>query len=307
VRRAAVLYNPVAGAGNAEAIARRAEALLMADHWTVERLATRSLGGAEPLARQHARAVDLLVVVGGDGSIREAVSGLGSESRRVNVAVLPCGNANVVARELGIPLDLERALGLLASGTPKAVDLARANGELFLAMVGIGWDARTVRHLSQLRRHGFGRWWYRVWADSAYLVAGLMALFVFRRDRLQLVVDGASGPRRYCAAMIANFRCYGKGWTMVPDADATSGRLHFQARKRFGFPFVAWQLIAAFVHGRLPGFISDYGEGRRIQIRADRPFPVQIDGDDRGSFAELEVEIDPGAARFIVPPTAPGL
>lgn len=303
MQRAAIIYNPVSGAGRAEALALRAEERLQGAGATVVRLPTQGPGQAEPLARAHAADIDLLVVAGGDGSIREALSGLGEQSARVEVAVLPCGNANVVARELGIPLDPEAALALLTEGRSQPVDLARADGELFLAMVGVGWDARTVRHLSRLRATRFGRFWYRLWADSVYVLAGLLALFVRPGGRLRVLADGADAGRRYCAAVVANFRCYGKGWAMVTDARCDSGRLHYQARKRAGFLFVAWQLLSAMWRRPLPAFVSDGGAGRCVELSADRPFAVQIDGDAREPRSHLRVDVYPAAARFRVPST----
>jgi diacylglycerol kinase family enzyme len=152
-----------------------------------------------------------------------------------------------------------------------------------------------------MRRTRLGRWWYRVWADSAWFVAGLAALFVVRRNRLLVCADDSPLPASYCAVLVANFRCYGKGWAMVPDAHCASGRLHFQARKRFGAPFVAWQLVAAMLRRRTPRFLSDHGDARRVTVRAERPFFVQADGDERGSFVEVEIEVEPAAARILAP------
>ncbi len=311
MKRAALLYNPVSGTGRAGAAATRAEAALRAAGWQVERLETTRPGHAETLARDCAASIDRLVVAGGDGSIREALTGLGEEARRVAVAVVPCGNANVVARELGIPLDPAAALALLEADAEdsevRRVDLARANGSLFLAMVGLGWDARTVHGLARLRQTRVGAAWYRLWADSLWFVAGLLALFVWRRERLQLEVDGVALPRHYCAAVLANFRCYGKGWSMVPDARPDSGALHYQARKRFGVPFVVCQLLAAVFARRTPAFVSDHGAGRRIRVQATRNFGVQIDGDPAGTTRDLVVEIEPAAACFVVPRPRAGL
>jgi len=302
VKRAAVLYNPVAGAGFAARQARRAKSLLAEDGWTVELLATQEPGGAEALARSLADRVELLVVAGGDGSIREAMTGLGDATRRVTVGVLPCGNANVVARELGIPLDAEGSLAVLRSGRPRPIDLGRLGSELFLAIVGVGWDARTVHLLDRLRHTRLGRAWYRWWADSAWFVAGLLAMLLPRRgERFEVHSDGSPGPRAYRAALVANFRCYGKGWSMVPDAGCSSGRLHFQARKRGGPLFVAWALVAAMLRRRTPAFISDHGAGARVVVRSELPFLVQVDGDPRAATTELEVRIDPAAASLLAP------
>ena len=88
---------------------------------------------------------------------------------------------------------------------------------------------------------------------------------------------------------------------MVPDAHRASGRLHFQVRKRAGPVFILWQLVSALLRRRTPRFISDHGDARRLIVQADRPFAVQVDGDDRGSFTRLEIEIEPGAARVLAP------
>jgi diacylglycerol kinase family enzyme len=303
VKRAAILYNPIAGSGRARSMAERAHRLLAAQGYEVENLPTQRPGHAEALARGRAATLDLLLVAGGDGSIREALAGLGDQRSRVPVAILACGNANVVARELGIPRDAAGALEVLRSGTATPIDLGRINSELFLAMVGIGWDARTVRHLSQLRRTRWGARWYRLWADSAYFAAGLAGVFQWPPGRIRLSCSGRPFGRAYCAAQIANFRCYGKGWSMVPDAHSSSGQLHFQARKRAGPVFILWQLLAAMGSFRPPRFLSDPGNETRIVVHGDRPFALQVDGDDRGCFTRVEIEIEPRAAWILTPAT----
>ena len=305
-RRAAILFNPIAGGGRAAAIAARAEAHLRDAGWKVQSLATHAAGEAQPLARGCAAEIERLVVAGGDGSVREALAGLSEagESQRVEVALLPCGNANVVARELGLPLDPEAAIQHLSSRTVAPVDLAHANGELFLAVVGVGWDARTVRLLSQMRATRFGARAYKLLADLVYLVAGLRAVLRGDAGRFTLEVDGTPAPERYCAVISGNLRCYGKGWAMVPEARAASGLLHYQARRREGFLPILRQLLAAWRRRPVPASVSHYGSGRELVVRADAPFPFQVDGDDRGDTSELHLEIDAAGARFVVPEVA---
>ncbi len=299
-RRAALLYNPVSGDGRAAALTSLAAERLQAQGFEIRRLETRRAGHGVELVRDCAKDIDLLVVAGGDGTCREACVGLGGEGARVEIVLLPCGNANVVARELGLPLDPHPALDALERGQPRAVDVGDLDGDLFLAMVGTGWDARTVDHLARLRATRFGRAWYALWADSLWLFAGLRALFVRPRIRTRILVDGHPLPGTYPAAVVANFSCYGKGWAAVPQADATSGKLHYQARKRAGPLWVAWQLLAAFRKRQLPAFVSDYGEGSCIELRADRPFPVQVDGDAHEPRDAIRVQVRPAAARFRV-------
>jgi len=301
VRHATVLYNPTAGAGGALPAAERACRVLAERGVRAEPQPTTGPGSASTLARDAVGRTDLLVVAGGDGSVREALVGLEEAATQLPIAIVPCGNANVVARELGIPLTGDGAFELLASGTPRTVDVGVLGDEIFLAMVGLGWDARTTANLTALRGTRLGSWWYATWADSAYFACGIAALCTWPAARLRMHVDGEAAALPYRAALVANLPTYGKDWSMVPDALFDDGRLHYQARKRAGVPFVALQLLAGMLRRRAPHFVSDYGAGAHIVIEADRPVPVHVDGDFRGFETALELRIRPGAARFLAP------
>ena len=155
--------------------------------------------------------------------------------------------------------------------------------------------------LDWIRRRPWGQRWYRRWADSAYIAAGLAALFAPRTGRFRLCVDGEQPLVRICALVVANYRCYGKGWTLVHDADARNGRLDYHARRRAGVLAIAWQIFAAAWSLRAPRFLSDHGGGKRIRVDADRPFPLHFDGDYQGECRDLELWVEPAAARILVP------
>ena len=247
---AVIIYNPVSGSGQGKEVSAAAERRLALAGWHVERRATRDLRGATPIAAEVAGRVDYLIIVGGDGSVREAIIGLGDAARSVDIGLVPVGNANVVARELGIPRDAPKAIEALTTGSAVSIDVAFANDELFLAMVGVGWDALVVDYVSRLRRTRFGGWSYRVWADSVYCAAGFAAVCKIGLPRFRVSADHNLSVRRYCAAVLCNFRTYSKGWSMTPDAHFQSGRIHFQGRFRSLFVFVAWHVIAALLGGR---------------------------------------------------------
>lgn len=299
--RAAVVYNPLAGSGQGALIAAQAEQHLSSHGIVVECVATRDRSGATEIVRRVAADIDLLVVAGGDGSLRESIVGLGEERRRVKIGLLPMGNSNVVARELGIPLDPVRAVQLLTEGAPCAVDLGSVNSELFLAMVGIGWDALAVRYLDIMRHTRLGRLWYRAWADSLYFVVGSAAFLRIRPPHLRLTVDGGTLESTFPAALLCNLRTYAKHWAMAPDAHCQSGQLHYQARKRSLLPFMIWHLGAAALGEKSPAFISDYGAGSKLVVEAEKPLPVQVDGDFRGYLTRIELEIHPSAIEILTP------
>ena len=301
---AVIIYNPVSGSGRAEEVSAAAERRLSLAGWQVERRATRDLRGATPIAAEVARHVNYLVVVGGDGSVREAIVGLGDAAVNVDIGLGPVGHANVVARELGIPRDPTAAINALTTGSAVPIDVAFANSELFLAMVGVGWDALVVDYVSRLRGTRLGGWWYRLWADSVYFISGLAAVCSVGLPRFRVRVDRTWGTRRYCAAILSNFRTYSKGWSMTPEAHFQSGRIHYQGRFRSLFVFVAWHVIAALLGRHSPRFISDYGDGDTILLEGEKPFPIQVDGDFRGYSKQLRIRVRPAAARIVVPQAA---
>jgi diacylglycerol kinase (ATP) len=304
--RAAVIFNPVAGARRGYRVAAAAVDHQRERGWRADAFSTSGPGGAEDLAREFAADVDLLVVAGGDGSLREAIQGLGEARTRVVLGFVPIGNANVVARELAIPRDERAAIQLLSEGVPTLVDLGRMRlsgedeFESFLAVVGVGWDARTVATVDRIRHSTFGSRWYSAWADSAYLASGLLAL-AMPSPRLRVVADGHELGSEYFGVHLCNFRTYAKGMAMTPGASFRSGRIHFQARKRSAPPAVAWHFAAAALGVHSPRWLSDYGDGLEFAVESENEFSVQIDGDFRGMCTGLEVRILPEALRILAP------
>jgi diacylglycerol kinase (ATP) len=309
--RALVIYNPVAGGARGAAVSELAERRLRSAGFEVERQATVDRAGAAPLAAAAADRIDRVVSVGGDGTLREIVEGLGRERGRVEIGILPMGNANVVAHELGIPGETPQTLDLLIDGVPTPMDLGtvRTDSEssLFLAMVGVGWDADTVRLVDRLRTTGLGLRAYRFWADGLYAAAGLAAALRPGQARVSIRVDGEQMPlSTYRAAVFCNLRTYGKAMAVAPDAHRTSGRIHVQARKQAWPPSLALQLGAAVARVHTPPFVADYADGVRFEVEAERPFAVQVDGDARGTAHRLDVGVMPSAVRILGPPPENG-
>ncbi len=219
------------------------------------------------------------------------------------------GNANVVARELGIGRDVEQAIRVAIEGEPVPMDLGTVRGddfeEIFLAVVGLGWDAHTVRLTDRMRRSRPGRVVYRLWADGLYGVAGLTSSLRPGQERFRVIVDHKPLPARYCAAWFCNLRTYGKGMAVTPDAHRASGRIHVQARKRASLPYLLVQLGSALTGSRTPEFVSDFADGLSIRMEADEAVAVEVDGDDRGWTKTLEVGVLPAAVRVMAPPQSP--
>ncbi|HXN64364.1 MAG TPA: acylglycerol kinase family protein, partial [Candidatus Acidoferrales bacterium] len=134
IRKAALIYNPLAGGGGPrrKQDLARAQQILAAAGIRAEIQPTSVPGDAGPLAARAAMAgAQMIIGCGGDGTINEIINGLrdaemqGSVANNVPLAILPAGTANVLAKELGIPWNIPRAAELIANGVPARVALGR--------------------------------------------------------------------------------------------------------------------------------------------------------------------------------------
>lgn len=299
--RARVIVNPTAGRGDAVAVGALAADRLRAAGYEADVSPTTGPGHATALVAA-AEGVARIVVVGGDGTLREAAEAAVAErARSIEIGFVPLGNANVVARELGIPLDPEGALELLDHGVPRPVDVGVVGDRVFLAMVGVGFDARVTRRMRSVRGTRVGGGLYRLWGDGVYGVVGAAALLVPFPRSLRVTVDGAPFVVDAASALVCNMETYAKGWAVTPGASFDDGRLDVCAASFRGPWRTTRWLLAQRKRRRLAGADVRYSAGANVRIESEVPFPWQADGDPMDDATLLEVRVRPAALRVIAP------
>jgi len=305
--KALIVHNPRAGNGRGEHLARAAQARLQASGWAVQGMPSRSpaerRAGAPPAFAAMIRDADVVVVVGGDGTLREVLMDLRPLGPLPPLALIPAGNANVLAREFGIPDDVDGAMDLVREGRSIAVDCGLANNELFVAMAGVGYDAIAVRWLHYLRETRLGGLLYRApgGADLLYVLVGIAALFRFAPTRLTAAMDEAQTSRGLATVAVLNTAQYAKHWSLAPDACAHDGWLNtrLEAGALFLRPTLA--LIAAMRRRHAPSFVARYGRAREIRIEAPRRFAWHLDGDPMAPAMHLDIRLLPAFFDLFVP------
>jgi diacylglycerol kinase family enzyme len=307
--KAAVVYNASAGRGQGHAIAARSAQFLTRAGWRViAPVATPACAtDRTALVSRLAARVGCLVVVGGDGTLREVCAALPACGHRVTLGLIPIGNANVMARELGIPLDPFKATRLLTNGRPLAVDaglVIPANRDtspvLFMAMLEIGFGAAVIHRVHQWRRHAW-RQVYHCWGDLLYFQAIIRSLMESQRPAFRARID-SQAPLVGCRqAVIANTSTYARGWTMTPQARPHDGLLDFMGRRR-DTPAALVQSYANAWRGRQTRTADvHYRQGRRMIIEAERPLRLQADGDPLPPQTKLRIEVRPKAIQIMAP------
>jgi diacylglycerol kinase (ATP) len=293
IRRALLIANPAARRAALRDAAVRAfeRAGVRCDVLLTERP-----GHAAELAREHARSHDAVFALGGDGTAMEIAGALVGTG--IPLGVLAGGTGNLLARAVGIPLDVRRAVATLVRGDRRRIDLGRLpDGRYFAVAAGVGIDARMVRDTPMWMKRRLGVLAYAITATRAALGA------VMRRDffRVHLTVDGAVYDREAAAAMVANFGAIlHERITFGPGIQSDDGVLDacvYSPRSLRDAVRIMWRLLRS-------DFRSDdcilYRSGRHIRIDTDPRHQIQADGELVGE-TPLDVVVQPLAADFLVP------
>ncbi len=250
--------------------------------------------------------IELVVVLGGDGTLNEVINGLLDEGPRPDVTpllgIVPGGCANVAARALGLPADPVEAtavlLDALRAGRSRLIGLGRADERYFAFCTGLGLDGATVRRVERTRGT-------RPVTGPRYVRSAAVEFLAHterRRALLTLQRPGAE-PERVCLALVCNTR----PWTYLgdrpvnpcPRAGFDTG-LDVLALRRLRTVGTLRHLAQAFggrgPHGRS---VVSWHDEPMVTITADTPLPFQVDGDYLGERSSLELRSVPAALRVL--------
>lgn len=250
-------------------------------------------GMAHDAARNGA---DLVLVCGGDGTVREVCAELAGTG--IPIGVIPAGTGNLLARNLEIPLFLRAAVDVALNGQDRAIDLVAVSGDgfedtHFLVMAGMGFDAAMMEGVNEDVKAKVG------WL--AYVLSGLKAL-MFPAAGVDISIDDGEFTRhRARTVVVGNVGFLQAGMPLLPDASIDDGLLDVVVLhpKRF----LSWIPLALRVlaRRRRTDELVNRMTGRTVTLRAHADTPRQLDGDSIGSGRELRMECLPGRLLVRVP------
>ena len=289
-----IFANPISGRGRGRDIAARLEHRLRADGYQPRVFMQHASRLPADALAHRPRAV---VVIGGDGTLRtvaERLITLGTDPP----PLLPIGlgTANLMARHLGLRWTDESMEDTVSEAIARMqilpFDAGRANGKLFLLMVGVGFDAHVVHELDRLRKGPISL--------INYFEPAARALSGYRFQTLRVTVDGAEAWRDRGLAFVGNIKEYGTMFPVIPHAKPDDGLLDaclLPCRDPV-------ELIRLFLHAAAGEHVmaegAVYVRGKQIRIESKEPVPVQIDGDP-GGHTPVEIDLLPFRLPFIVP------
>jgi diacylglycerol kinase (ATP) len=294
--RARFILNPAAGQSYRLADLEETLGYLVRQGWELSLRETSRSQEAMQIAHQSTEeGLDIVVAVGGDGTIGEVANGLAHT--QTALAVIPLGSGNGWAREQGLDLEPLEAARSLAQGQIRYADLGLAGTRYFLLMAGIGFDAAVVQALSNED--------VRVPWPLDYFIKSITMAIDFSGEQAAITLDDRQVKGETILVVISNTRAYGALGQVNPQASVDDGLLDICIlRGRGGLPQISlFTLGALFQHPEIVSGVDLY-RAREVAIDSETPLYVQTDGDLLG-MTPMTFKAVPRALRVLVPRELP--
>jgi len=292
IKHVVAVSNPESGGGQFRHELPLMLELLASFGLEVEVRQTQHAGHGIELAREAVeQGADAVCAIGGDGTVNEVINGIAET--RMPLIVIPAGTVNVLALELGIPLDPADACRLVDSGHLSWIDLGKAGDRYFSLMAGVGMDAAVVQAMNPTLK--------KVLHEAAFMVQGIPTVLsghfpLVRVETEEQTVEGYF-------VVLGNAANYGGAFAITPHASMRDGLLDvcvLQTLSPFG-TLHYW--LAALVQSHLKHPKVQYWRTRDAGIAVvdgDDEVLVQTDGEVAGRLP-MEVRIVPRALKVVVP------
>lgn len=288
-----IIANPVSGGGRGHTLGDKATALLH-ERGLAARLAfTTGPGDGERIAREAlAAGVARFAVAGGDGTVHEVVNALAGSA--AVLGLLPCGRGNDLARVLGVPGEVERAVELLVTGRERRIDLGRVGGRHFATVASMGFDSEAAERVHS-GAVPFG-------GSAGYVYAVLRTLASYRSPQVTIRGDFGEFTGEVLLAATGNTSTYGAGMKIAPRAVCDDGLLDLCIVRALHPVTVLryFPRIFAGTHENLP-FVAMH-RARRVSITTSRPIWIYADGEPI-CRTPAEIEVVPQALTVLCPAT----
>jgi diacylglycerol kinase (ATP) len=241
--------------------------------------------------------LDALAIAGGDGTVTMTLNALEARNR-VPLAIVPTGTGNDFARDLGIPVAIDKACDVLRHGTTRQVDVGRAawsdaSVTRFACVASVGFDHKA---LETVYHSGYPR------SKALYFLASLRALWSYqpRLVRVTWPEGEYRGPLMFLA--VTNTRDYGGGFRVSPQARIDDGLLNLYLLPETGRLRVLREFMRVSLgHSRpIPEVLQATAPWVRIEA-PDAPMPVAIDGEPLQHSTPVLLTVEPGALAVLAP------
>lgn len=279
-RKVRFIINPISGTSGKQAIVKLIPRYLIPEKFEYDIEYTQYAGHAAEIAmRDAAQGVDIVVAVGGDGTVNEVARSL--IHTQTALGIIPCGSGNGLARHLYIPMSAAGALRILAQGNIETLDYGIINEHPFFCTCGVGFDAFVSEKFAQSGKRGL----------LTYIENTLREGVKYKPETYEVEIDGES--QKYKAFLIAcgNASQYGNNAYITPGASMSDGLMDVTIMEPFSVieaPQIAIQLFNKTINknSRIKTF-----QCRELRIHREKEGAVHFDGDPILCGKELDIKL----------------
>lgn len=283
------IVNPISGVGRHKVVEKLIDQHLNRTLFDYEIVYTKAAKHATELAKQAvSNNFNIVVAVGGDGSVNEVARGLiGSTTA---MAIMPAGSGNGFARHMKIPLDLKKAMNIINNAKEASIDTIQLNNETFINVAGVGFDAHIGWEFAKFGKRGF----------SSYLKVIIREFPKFKVQDYELIINGIPLHKKAFLISFANGSQWGNNAHIAPLADVADGLMDIAILKNFSF----WNVISiGYKLFRKTIHLSPHLETiktKEVLVKQTNTI-AHIDGEPIEVGHSISIKVNPLSLKVIIP------
>ncbi len=292
-KSAMIIINPSSGNEDAAEYEEMIKNVLEKNYDEMEVIYTEGKGDATKFASDAGnKGFDLVVSLGGDGTVNETVNGLAGLESPPLLGIIPMGTVNDLARALQIPLKPEDAISLLGIGKEKAIDIGKVNDRYFTNIVGVGNIAEAIHDVESEEKAMLG--------PLAYFLASVREFMDGETFQVELQMDDEQWEGEVSVLIAGLIDSLGGVRTVFPEAELSGGVLHILAIEKLNIPETV-KMTSSVLSGKLSE--SDdvhYFKSKTLSVKTVDGEKLESDVDgEKGPDLPLELSVLKGHLRVI--------
>ncbi len=284
------IINPISGVFSKDRVVSAIESYLDKSKFDFTIEFTEGPGHALDICdRKIGEGVEIIVAVGGDGSVNEIARKL--TDKKVQLGIIPAGSGNGLAHHLHIPFNYRKAIEVINQGKTLKIDTGSINDVFFISIAGIGFDGIVAREYAKYKRRGF----------LTYMKVVTEEYVNYRPRRYTIEVNGEVLKRKALFISFANSDQFGYGASIAPTASVDDGLLDVIIMKK---PMmIEIPILASLLYWKRIDLSRQFEiiKAKELTVKTRRKRWVNIDGEPIKMKKKLSVKVHPQSLNIIIP------
>lgn len=284
------IINPISGIGKQKKVEQALETYLDKEKFDYQINYTSYAHHATALSLAAVlKGFDIVVAVGGDGSINDCVKGLVSTG--VTLGIIPAGSGNGLARCLNLPLSVEDAIKCINNQKSMDMDSIKLNDTVYASIAGVGFDALIAKEFAKTHTRGF----------QPYLKLVLQHYPQYKQQDYTLIIDGKEITTQALFISFANSTQFGFNTEIAPNAELDDGLIDVVIVKKPPLPLLLWTAQLLFFNQFDKSIYVETHQARHIVVKNNGEIGVNLDGEYTEFNGDLDFSIEEKSLNVIIP------